>query len=133
MAKKKKAKWPYKFVTPHGLEEFNNMDEDELIKKVLQYDTNAKAEAKNKKNSQALKDARASVNEHRKHYENTSEDWAKAKGAFDAQKEIRDNEIFDAIEEKSALESGFNDSIKNFTEHRDVAMKVLKERQRLKK
>ena len=133
MAKKKKTKWPYKFVTAGNLDEFNNMSNEDLLKEILRYDVNVKAETKNKKDSEALKEEKATINEHRKWYQESSKAFRDAEEELKLQKQARDEDIAESIENKAALEKGFNDSIKNFKEHCDVAMKILRSRQKFTK
>lgn len=128
MAKKKKAKWPYKYVSPHTLDELRDLSDEDLLKKVLQYDTNTKAEQKNKKDSAIIKENGEVIRKHRKQYEEMSQEFEDAKVAYEAAKEQRDEEIKEFIEEKADVEKSFNDAIKNFKEHREVCIKLLKER-----
>ena len=111
---KKKKKWPYKYVSANTFEELNKLPKEELVKRVLRYDTNVKAEKKNRKNSEALKELRADISKHRKYYEESDEEFGKAKDKFDAEKERRDGKISEELESKAALEKGFNGSIANF-------------------
>ena len=125
MAKKKK--WPYKYVTVDALRELEGLTKEDLIGQMLRYDTNAKAEKKNKKKSEAIANDRAIIKEHRDVYvANNVNDFEDAKEGFEHAKTLRDAEIVDAIESKAALEKGFTDVIKNFEEHKDVCLKILK-------
>lgn len=128
MAKKRKKKWPYKYVRPDQYDEMSRMSNEELVDLALRKDTNAKAEAKNKKNSEAIKSLAKDINAHRKHHEETSDKFEEAKEAFEEQKAIRDSDINDLIEDKKALEKGYSDTIKQFKEECGVALKILKER-----
>lgn len=128
MAKKKKNKWPYKFVSPGTFDELQNLSDKELLDRVLRYDTNVKAETKNKKASAIVKENAEVINKHRKQYVEHSQTFEEARANFDHEKILRDADVLECIEEKADVEKGFNDAIKNFKEHFSVAMKLLKER-----
>lgn len=126
MAKKKKTKWPYKYVSVDKVNELENLSKEALLQQALRFDTNLKAEEKNKKTSETLSSLKKTISQHNKHWADSNEGFNRAKDDFDYQKEIRDAEISDTLEDKKDIEAGFNDVIKNFKEHRDVCMKLLK-------
>ena len=117
----------YKFVTLDEYRQFEGLSKEDLVGQMLRYDTNAKAEKKNKKNSEAIAEDRAIIKEHRDVYvANNINDFEDAKEGFEYAKTLRDADIVDAIESKAALEKGFTSVIKNFEEHKDVCLKILK-------
>ena len=128
MAKKKKDKWPYKFVRKDTVEELQGLSYAELLERVLGYDTNVKAETMNKKRNTVIKENSGTINKHRKQYVSTSKAFEDARLEFEHQKELRDEDILEFIEEKADMEKGYNEAINGFKEHFSVAMKILKER-----
>lgn len=131
MAKKKKEKFPYKFLRPDQLDELRNMSNDELVKEHLKENKNIKTLKKQKKDDHQIEQLKKEIKEHREEHE----DMAKVKELQAEIKDIKkgiDLEIEDTLLDKKELSRGWSDTIKAHQERADVIFKLLDERGRTK-
>ena len=128
MAKKKKKKWPYKYVRPEQVEDLNKESNDELLLKAHKQQKEVAAYEKQKKDDTTLKDLRAQIKEHKEGHEHRARisELLEEKKMLEA--EINE-EIIEVIEDKKALEGGHRDSIKSSKEMLKIITTILSNRQ----
>jgi hypothetical protein len=127
MARKKKEKFPYKFLRPDQLEELQRMTTDDLIKEHLRENKKLKALKRQKKDDHQIADLKKQIDDHR----SSHEDQAQVKELQEEIKELKksiDLEIADILSDKKDLTKGWNDSIKAHQERADVIFKLIDDR-----
>ena len=124
MAKKKKAKWPYKFVRKDQVDELHRESTQDLLVKSHKQQKETAALIKQKKENHAIQDLKDQIKDHTSMHENNEEISKLAAQIKDLRDEVKE-EIADIIEDKKALDGGFNDSIKASKEMQKVITKIL--------
>ena len=125
MAKKKEKKWKYKFLTEEQFEEYKEYSKDQIIDELKTRLSYLDDNKNKKKFSEELKSLRGEIKEHRANWEGNDE-------IEDLQEQIkdlknkRDAEIEETLEDKTALEGGYQDAIKSAEEHRDALLYALR-------
>ena len=131
MAKKKREKFPYKFIRPDQLEDLQRMSNDELIKEHLKESKNIKVLKKQRKDDPQITALTKEIKDHREGHE----DMQSVKEMQAEIKEIKktiDLEIVDTITDRRELSKGWSDTIKAHQERSDVIFKLLDDRGRTK-
>lgn len=127
MARKKKEKFPYKFLRPDQLEELQRMSNEELIKEHLRENKNLKALKKQKKDDHQIADLAKQIKKHREEHE-SQEEVKEMQIEIKEIKKTIDLEIADLLSDKKDLTKGWNDSIKAHQERADVIFKLIDDR-----
>ena len=121
----KKKKWKYKFLTEEKFQEYQNYTKDQIIEELKVRVAYIDENKTQKKHSESLKEIRSEISEHRKNWED-SDEIEHLQAEIKAIKEKRDAIIEELLEDKKALEGGFNDAIKSGQEHRDALLHALR-------
>lgn len=127
MARKKKEKFPYKFLRPDQLEELQRMTTDDLIAEHLRENKNLRAAKRQKKDDHQIAAWKKQIDEHRAEHE----DQVEVKELQNQVKELKKNidlEIADVLADKRDLTKGWNDTIKAHQERADVIFKLIDDR-----
>ena len=116
----------YKYLRPEEVEELERASTAELLKMHMAESKNHQAARRQKKEDQTLKSLGEQIKKHRE--ENTPEEVKTLKLRIKELKEEVDEDISEILEDKKALNKGFNDTIKAFGEKVDVILKILAKR-----
>lgn len=128
MARKKKKKFPYKYLRPEQLEELNSQSNDELLLESHKQQKEVSAYEKLKKDDTTLSDLKKQISEHKKNHDNRKRLTELANEKKELEDEIK-SEIEDVILDKKELEGGHNDNIKASKERLKAITKILSDRQ----
>lgn len=131
MAKKKKDKFPYKFIRPDQLEDIQRMSNDELIKEHLKENKFMRSLKKQRKEDPQILDLTKQIKEHRENHEDQGE-IKRMQEEIKEMKKTMDVEIADVISDRRDLNKGWSDTIKAHQERADVIFKILDDRGRTK-
>lgn len=127
MAKKpKKEKSPYKYLRPEEVEDLEKASTAELLKMHMTESKNHQAARRQKREDSTLKDLNDQIKKHRD--DNMPEEVKTLRLRIKELKDEVDEEISEIIEDKKALNKGFNDTIKAFGEKVDVILRILAKR-----
>lgn len=131
MAKKKKERFPYKFIRPDQLEDLQKMSNDELIKEHLKENKHLRALKRQRKEDPQILELVKEIKDHRENHEDMQAIKEKQAEIKEMRKTM-DLEIIDTINDKKELAKGWNDTIKAHQERADVIFKLLDDRGRTK-
>lgn len=119
----KKEKFPFKFLTPTQLEDYNKLDRDGVIEALLRKNMDLSNCVSAKKGNEYLKELGKEISDFRK--DNSTPELLELEEQVKAEKEIRDEKIADAIDEYKDLSGGLNDGINACKEHVGLLLDLL--------
>lgn len=122
----KKDKYPYKFLPQVTFEEYKALGKMALIEEIKSQHGNWEVSVKMKKESLELKSIKTEIKEFKDGHE--PEGLKELMDEIKALREKRDEEIEDLLEDKKALEGGFNDAINARKEAVEVLLTLLRKK-----
>lgn len=125
MAKAKKKKWKYKFLTEDKFEEYKALSKDGVIEALKKQAAYADEKEKAKRASSAIKTLAEEIKEYRDNYRD-KDAIDEAKEKLDELKKKRDLEIISELDDKKHLEGAMSDEIKGAKEHVKALLFILR-------
>lgn len=126
MARKQKKEKTYKFLTGDQIEALHKKSDEELLREHLSETKAIKSLARQKKEDPTLSQLKKEIKEHRD--KNTPDRVKELREEIKEIKKEVDEEIPEIIEDKKALEKGYNENIAIHRERADAIQKIIDDR-----